>query len=222
MSRNPSPSFTATVNPAVLLLEDALRAAESGNSAAFDAAVDALCSTRSQSMVHNLARLTRSVHESLHHIDMGDRLAEMSGQHLPDAQLRLEHVVKLTEDAAHQTLDQTERAQGAVRELGAGLPEALRARHAAQLQAIEASLSEISVAQAYQDLAGQTIRKVAALVTDVEAQLVQLLRSSGLAPKKPQQASATETLAGPAVPGLDTDHANGQDDVDQLLASLGV
>lgn len=82
------------------------------------------------------------------------------------------------------------------------------------------------MAQGFQDLTGQIIRKVIALVSDLEEKLVELLRISGR-PQDEQQAeekpeAKTPSAHGPAVPGVDKgDLVAGQDDVDDLLSSLG-
>lgn len=79
------------------------------------------------------------------------------------------------------------------------------------------------MAQDFQDLTGQIIRKVIDLVHDVEEKLVKLVRITG---NKIEEETIVkegrEKLAGPAVPGLDQgDQVSGQDEVDDLLSSLG-
>jgi chemotaxis protein CheZ len=83
----------------------------------------------------------------------------------------------------------------------------------------------VLLAQGYQDITGQVIRKVIDLVNDVESKLVQLIRLSGQRKNDEQQASGSVpdiSPQGPVVPGVDKgDVVNGQDDVDDLLSSLG-
>ena len=79
------------------------------------------------------------------------------------------------------------------------------------------------ISQNFQDLTGQIIRKVIALVQDVEQKLVKLVRITG---NRLEEGTASqkgkEELAGPAIPGLDQgDQVTSQDDVDDLLSSLG-
>ena len=80
-------------------------------------------------------------------------------------------------------------------------------------------------AQGYQDITGQIIRKVIDLVNDVEDKLVELVRLSGQpATGAKRQTSALDNAVprGPAVLGVDEgDLVSGQDDVDELLSSLG-
>jgi len=86
--------------------------------------------------------------------------------------------------------------------------------------------TEILMAQDFQDLTGQIIRQVINLVNEIETNLVELVKIQGENQSKesPQEQQPEETkLAGPQVPGKETsnDVMKGQDDVDDLLASLG-
>lgn len=92
-------------------------------------------------------------------------------------------------------------------------------------------LTEILVAQSSQDLSGQLIRKVITLVTQLEASLVHLVEMAS----KVESISGVESLAkeqvhnkkdpiaaeGPQLAGRNPDVATCQDDVDDLLSSLG-
>lgn len=87
------------------------------------------------------------------------------------------------------------------------------------------------MAQDYQDLTGQIIRRVIALVEEVEGNLVQLVRISGQRivddPQRSErkQSEASERMQkgeGPSIPGGDNEGVvSGQDEVDDLLSSLG-
>ena len=88
------------------------------------------------------------------------------------------------------------------------------------------------MAQDYQDLTGQIIRRVITLVQDVENSLVELVRITGqrMQPSAVAEVSAEKEkekekdieACGPAVPGVDKgDIVSSQDDVDDLLSSLG-
>lgn len=86
--------------------------------------------------------------------------------------------------------------------------------------------TEILMAQDFQDLTGQIIRQVINLVNEIETNLVELIKIQGetLVREEPESKKSEETkLEGPQVPGKETsdDVMKGQDDVDDLLASLG-
>ena len=88
-------------------------------------------------------------------------------------------------------------------------------------------LTEVLMAQGYQDLTGQVIRRVIELVKEVEDSLVQMLTmfSSSEVDEK-TKISETDTdnvkAEGPIIDAdARDDVVSGQDDVDDLLSSLG-
>jgi chemotaxis protein CheZ len=83
-------------------------------------------------------------------------------------------------------------------------------------------LSDVLMAQDFQDLTGQIIRKVIDLVHDLEQKLVMLVRITGGKLDVKKSHESPEVLEGPTVPGIDQgDQVTNQDDVDDLLSSLG-
>ena len=161
---------------------------------------------------------------------------------LPDARDRLAYVGKMTEAAAMKVLNMVDEAQPACQaaaadalaladrlqavgqhpELGVGearaaLAEASTAlrHHAGLAKAQNSVLTDIMMAQDFQDLSGQVIKKVVSIIGHAEQQLLQMLaQSEGRAPVA---AHDNNQLAGPQVP----DKAVAQEDVDDLLASMG-
>ncbi|MGM0412923.1 MAG: protein phosphatase CheZ [Pseudomonadota bacterium] len=101
-----------------------------------------------------------------------------------------------------------------------------------ELVKLKSNLNDILMAQDFQDLTGQIIHRVIGLVEEVEGNLVELIRISGSSRPagEAQQGGAANQEErrpdidpqGPQVPGVDADEAvNGQDEVDELLSSLG-
>ena len=91
-------------------------------------------------------------------------------------------------------------------------------------------LNNVLMAQDYQDLTGQVIRRVIELVREVEDSLINLLTvfagNEGEEPVVEQQkAKPAVNAEGPEGPIIDTesrdDVVSGQDEVDDLLSSLG-
>jgi chemotaxis protein CheZ len=90
------------------------------------------------------------------------------------------------------------------------------------------NLNEVMMAQDFQDLTGQIIERVIGLVDDMEGSLVELIRISGQSLREQGEAEQSEEDllkgTGPVVPGVDDAAENvvsGQDEVDDLLSSLG-
>lgn len=160
---------------------------------------------------------------------------------IPDARERLDYVGRMTESAATRVLNMVDVAQPVCQSaaaesdavaqrlaalsdhpaLGVGEARAALAEAAATLQhqrdllRSQASvLCDIMMAQDFQDLSGQVIKKVVGIISHTEQQLRQLLaQTEG---RSPDEAAAGQ-LAGPQVP----EKAVAQADVDDLLASLG-
>ncbi len=93
---------------------------------------------------------------------------------------------------------------------------------------IRDGLNEIMMAQDFQDLTGQIISRVIELVEEVEGNLVELVRITGTKFSGTEEKDTGKDkkpdieAAGPAIPGVGkSDLVSGQDEVDDLLSSLG-
>ena len=96
--------------------------------------------------------------------------------------------------------------------------------------ALNQNLQAIILEQGFQDLTGQVLKKVIGLITDVEKELVHLVRIAGQVEevtgiaterKLPEQKTGKSVGAeGPQIHAR-ADVVTGQDDVDDLLSSLG-
>jgi chemotaxis protein CheZ len=90
---------------------------------------------------------------------------------------------------------------------------------AAAEKAINNNLTQIMEAQAFRDVAGQMVKKIVDAAIEVESILLEILKE--YAPDTKDSLISTEGLT--AGPGLKTQsNVNGQDEVDDLLASLGL
>lgn len=209
-------------------LETLLAAARDDNGELFEALLDDLTAMREQALFRDVGRLTRQLHEALTNFQLDDRVAEFASDEFPDARQRLDQVIVITEQSAHRTMDLVEDALPRIDRLSEraqalcaspeGEPEPLR-RFAAEVESefveIRAALSEVIISQNYQDLAGQEIRKVISLVTEVEETLINMMRVAGK--------SALLARQGRAAPPVSEgeQRITSQDEADELLSSLG-
>ena len=199
-------------------------------------------------MYERLGGIVRLLHDSLRELGYDRALTEASSQ-IVDAQDRLEYVATLTEQAANKvlnTLDEGMPAQDLLQKQAKDMEARWTDLFEGKLsldefkalagdsrqfagvvnQATEAErarLLEIMMAQDFQDITGQLIKKVVKITQTVESELAQLLRDNAppdikekLA-KKEQPAAPVQLMQGPSVP----DTALNQDNVDDLLADLG-
>lgn len=210
---------------------------EDGSVTEVDRLIEEITSLRETSLFNELGRLTRDLHEALKAFQFDQRFGELTSTEIPDACKRLSYVVNVTEEAAHKTLNAVEESIPvasslrdearalAAKEFGPDVPKELVefvTRAATDGGLLSTKLTEVMMAQEYQDLTGQIIRKVIDLVDEVEKNLVDLIKLS----KTRLQPDAVEPdkleVGGPFVPGVDKGEVvTGQDEVDELLSSLG-
>ncbi len=245
-SRHP---FQEDYGPLVDALADALAA---GDEALFLAELDTLVQRREAELFGELRKLTTDLQSALERFRIDSRLVDLAEKEVPNAKHRLDHVLKLTDEAAHRTMDlveqsgplaeRTAKQAGTIieswrrfrtREIQVGefqhlvlsMDEFLdAARH--DMDQVRGNLAEVMMTQGYQDLSGQIIRGVMKLVGELETALVELVRlskSAGAAGAKRPLSEETRRGFGPVVPGINNGPAvSGQQDVDSLLAGLGM
>ncbi|WP_262378582.1 protein phosphatase CheZ [Luteimonas viscosa] len=184
-------------------LHAALAALEDQDDQAWRSNVDELIQWRTQPLVQGLVKLARELEQALG--------TGTGGGSLPEACLRLEHVVKVSEEASHHTLDLIQEC----RILLGTLPTTDADAEAATVSAVRARLSEMTAAQGYQDLTGQIIRRVVELVRTVHEGLGEY------APGADRPLQLSSHGYGPSIQGLDAPAAT-QDDANHLLSSLGL
>jgi chemotaxis protein CheZ len=218
-------------------------ALDRGDEAALGAAVAGFERSRCSNVTARVRRVANDLQFALEHFHANARLVDMAQRQVPDAKIRLAHVLKMTDEAAHRTMDLVERsaplADQATREaerlIGMYRDLATPAALAPQLRdflmliagtigEVRSNLAEVLITQGYQDLSGQIIRGVMTLIQELEVALAELFQIAG----SEQHLMAGEgddcrrpRLNGPAVPGLDS-AIGGQHDVDALLSELGV
>ena len=229
---------------------------ESGDTESADNALAELTDIRESQLFNELGRLTRDFHETLNSFSSDDRFNSLAQDEIPDARERLNFVITKTSDAAHKTLNAVEDSLPLCEKLEDTLskldaewerflskemkPQEFReltlvikaffATSSGDVKTVRGNLNDILMAQDFQDITGQIITRVISLVTEVETNLVELVKvGSKLGIKsgtdKNENAGKvddTSELAGPQVPGMESETiVASQDDVDDLLSSLG-
>lgn len=241
MSKQESNERLARAREIVALLE-------AGDESQADRLLEELGKKHETNLFQQLGKLTRELHEAISNFQIDSRIADLAREDIPDARERLNHVVSMTEEAAHKTLSAVEQSLPVMESLGGGarrLNDAWRrfraremsveefrelsrqmdeflAKTVADADVVRNDLTTVMMAQGAQDLTGQIIRRVVGLVQELEEKLVELVRITGLRliadAAEPQASSKGH---GPAVPNLDQGTVKSQDEVDDLLSSLG-
>ncbi|HDQ7858266.1 TPA: protein phosphatase CheZ [Pseudomonas aeruginosa] len=223
--------------------------------------IQELSQARDRGLYQEVGKLTRELHNAIvdFQIDPHSPHAQEMSQ-IADATDRLSYVVEMTEKAANRTMDLVEQSAPLVNQLGddsrelhqewqrfmrreidadgfrelAKRIEQFLVRSGENAGQLSSQLNDILLAQDYQDLTGQVIKRVTKLVTEVESNLVKLVWMAGQVDRyagiehdhvSMRHQAALERSAkgeGPQVAAEKReDVVSGQDDVDDLLSSLG-
>lgn len=217
-------------------------------------------SRESQQLVGQIARIARSIYNSLNEFSEGFSMESLSHstEELPDAVAKLNSVILRLEEAANTNLEALEQLSGQLQEHSQWLQDSLRVvaecgqeidRIKSENPALAGELDAISdvlhsqirgdldvlaqraeednqiylammANQSFQDLTGQTLKKVISFIESLQFKLIELLPNYG---KFEGRANVGE--AGTAAEGEEVDTGSAtlqsQDKVDQMLADLG-
>ena len=197
-------------------------------------------------MLNRIGHVTRLLHDSLQGLGL-DKILEQVAQDIPDARDRLAYVSRMTEQAAERVLNATDLATPLQTELANGASTleqhwkavlekpslkseynqvadetleflTLTTKNTTETKAL---LMDIMMAQDFQDLTGQVIKKITGLAQDLEKQLVQVLIDFSPTPVKKEVDEKVTLMNGPQIDPTAVDVVASQEQVDDLLDSLG-
>jgi len=199
-----------------------------------------------------IGKLTRQLHDSLNNFQIDSRLSDLATEEIPDAKERLNFVIKSTEEAANKTMDAVEAifpvVNGIQQKISTVNPlwqklmqneldvsefkslcrdiDVLLKTTEKDTDKINRLMTDVLMAQDFQDLTGQVIRKVIELVREVEDSLISMLTAFGLSseqnPLNKLPTVGDNLVEGPIINSKNrNDVVANQDDVDDLLSSLG-
>ena len=217
---------------------------------------------RDRGLYQEVGKLTRELHNAIVNFQLDPRVPHAKEiSQISDATERLNYVVTMTERAANRTMDLVEQSAPLVNDLSSEADslaedwgrfmrremsaEAFRelakrielflSRSQRDTSKLSEHLNDILLAQDFQDLTGQVIKRVTQLVTEVESNLLKLvlmasqvdrfagidhnhevLRAEQNKEKNPSRGEGPQIHADKR-----DDVASNQDDVDDLLSSLG-
>ena len=209
---------------------------------------DSMPPTHHDEMLNRIGHVTRVLHDSLSGLGL-EKIIEQVAQDIPDARDRLDYVARMTEQAAERVLNATDVAiplltklametialEGRWKEVLAKpslknqynqvADETLAfltmtEKHTTETKAL---LMDIMMAQDFQDLTGQVIKKIMSLAQDLEKQLVQVLVDFSPGAAKKETNDNASLVNGPQInPENAVNVVSNQTQVDDLLDSLGL
>jgi chemotaxis protein CheZ len=208
-------------------------------------ALDAEQGNTAEELLGRIGQLTRQLREGLRELGLDKEVAK-AAQAIPDARDRLAYVAATTERAAHRALNAIDVAQplqeglatdakGLTRRWDDWFANPVELDQARALvmdtrgylqdvpvktNAINTQLMEILMAQDFQDLTGQVIKKMMEVVNDMETELLQVLIDNTPLEKR-QEIVQNSLQNGPQIVAGNPDAVADQSQVDDLLESLG-
>ncbi len=190
----------------------------STHGAAFEQELDVLVRQREQRLFRALGLLARDLHDAVRRLG-GDLAQEGVPGSVADARKHLQDVLEMSSQAAHRTLDFAERMRPQADQLAAHADAVLGGAaegDAARVLAAQAKsfadeyregMADFVVAQSWQDLSGQRIKKVVNFIGSVENSLLELVSLTGAL-------ASGEAAACPV-------KVTSQDEADRLLSEFG-
>jgi len=205
---------------------------------------DAVVGDSAEQLVNRIGHLTRQMREGMRELGLDKGIAR-AAEAIPDARDRLGYVAQMTERAAERALNAidvaqpiqeglSKKAKGLTQRWDVWFASPLELDDARELvldtrsylsevpqqvSATNAQLMEIMMAQDFQDLTGQVIKKMMDVIKEMETQLLQLLVDN--TPVEKRQDVSHGLLNGPQIKVGNADAVDDQGQVDDLLASLG-
>ena len=201
---------------------------------------------KQEAVFNRIGHMARALHDTLGQLGH-DKFIEKTVSALPDAKDRLAYVANLTEQAACRVLNATDVAGPLVDDIGNAAqalterwdgvfanqmgPEEFRKlaietraflkdQVPTKTQAVHTQLTEIMMAQDFQDLTGQVIKKIVTLAQELESGLMGVLLE--VVPDTKRTDEVESLMNGPVINAEGrSDVVVNQEQVDDLLESLG-
>ena len=191
----------------------------SEDGAAFEQALDTMVRQREQHLFRALGLLARDLHGAVRRLG-GELAFEGAPSSMADARQHLIEVLDMSAKAAHRSLDFAERMRPEADALSRNAAEVLdfndSATNSTAVLARQAQtfaehccdgLDDMVMAQSWQDLSGQRIKKVVGFIESVETSLLELVRLTGSLASGDKPVTAAKVSS--------------QDDADRLLSEFG-
>ncbi len=181
-----------------------------------DEAIQGILKKGQNDLFQEVGKVTRKLHDSIRSFKeaLDPKLKDMAVTEMPNAVDQLKVVIERTEAAANKTMGIVEKYILIMDELASHIRNLKEPEESVKYMktfkaGLEDDLTEILTTQSFQDLTGQTIKKVIKLVGDIEEELVKLITTFGV---KPELQSAEKVA---------TPEKVSQEDVNELLKDFG-
>ena len=215
------------------LVQALLDAIENNQPEQASSLVDELTQLRESELYQQLTQLSQNLHHTLDSLEEDAPVLMHAKHDIPDVTERLQYVITETQKASEATLSSTEKALNQLEFLRQQLVDNSSTEPDSILLIDQAcsELTNIMMAQSFQDLTGQVLNRVIYIMTDLEESLRALIeRSKFDFHAIPERVGTAEQVkqehergVGPNITAKGKqDSVGSQEDIDDLLGSLGI
>lgn len=221
--------MTLVTNISIYQVQSLLEDLEAGDVISAAEQLDKITQLRNHELYSELDKISKNLNETLKNIDDEEILHQVKFD-LPDVSERLDYILDSTEKASEQTLTSSENLiamLGDLRAMSESFAPESKDKIEDLLNNASSEVNQILMAQSYQDLTGQVLNRIKITISCFERSLRDLIDQSGLDLEKVAKKDLTDEEElqgiGPNVTkSSKKDSASSQDDVDDLLDSLGI
>jgi len=211
-------SGISTQDPRYMMLDDIVGFMEAISNKDYekaDIAVQDILKKGQNNLFKEVGKVTRKLHDSILSFreSLDPRLKDITEHEMPTVVERLNFVIDKTKEAADNTMSVAEKYLLAIDELSSHIRKVQGPDETINYlkdfkNNLEDDLIKIITAQSFQDLTGQTIKKVIILVSEVEGELVKVIKTFGIKVDSGKEHEAAADKVS-------------QSEVDDLLKNLG-
>lgn len=219
------------------LVQALLDEIDTGQTAQACALLDELTQLRESELYQQVSQLSQNLHQTLDSLQEDAPILMHTKHDLPDVTERLQYVINETQKASEATLSSTENVLSLLEQVKHQVNKKVddggisTARTLSIIEQACSELTNIMMAQSFQDLTGQVLNRVIYIMTDLERSLKSLIERSKFDLKTlPERAQTDEQRredetrgVGPNVTTKSKqDTVASQEDIDDLLSNLGI
>lgn len=184
-------------------------------------------SNQQSDIIDEVETIAQNLHQTLDAFGSDANIIKHAKLDLPDASERLEYVLEETKKASDKTISSAENLLAILASIESKIDDSYSKNQLVQAQT---EVIDIMMAQSFQDLTGQVLKRIIILVTTLEESLHDLISSAGIDIESVTIEQTAENKQKQEMKGVgpnvtkssQQDSLSSQDDVDDLLGDLGI
>lgn len=217
-----------SISDVQMLLEDL----EAGDQIAAAAQLDRITQMRDHELYQALGKVSANLHQTLDTLGEDTELLQHVKHDLPDVTERLQYVLQMTEEASAKTLAASESVAAKLDVITDKLSQFSMPEHLELIELLDtasADITDVMMAQSFQDLTGQVLNRVMFVMASFERTLLDLVDRSGhdlnkvpARDENDKRANELQGIGPNVTKSSQVDALTAQDDVDDLLSQMGL